>query len=194
MSDVWRNAFNDLDENGDVKPQPRKIKSDSRVNRGRANRLKAQNPEFQENRLKKLEEVRNTDTYKQIDKKAREKRWSNPDEIKKQSQLMTEQNFDPKKKQKRVSAMKKAWQDPNLQKSQSEKSKEIWSKPENKAKRQAHGLKCSKPIMTPKGEFQTVGKAAEYFCLEWGLKQSGSVSRIKKYIELKKANWFYIKK
>jgi hypothetical protein len=58
MSDVWRNAFNDLDEDGNPVKQPRKIKSDGYVNRNRANRLKAQNPEYRANLSKGLKGVK----------------------------------------------------------------------------------------------------------------------------------------
>lgn len=46
---IWRNAFIELDEEGEIIEQPRKILSDGKVSRARANRLKAKNNNFRSN-------------------------------------------------------------------------------------------------------------------------------------------------
>jgi hypothetical protein len=46
---VWDRAFDDLDEDGNFIEKPRLIKSDALVNKGRANKLKALNPEYRKN-------------------------------------------------------------------------------------------------------------------------------------------------
>jgi hypothetical protein len=51
---VWDRAFDDLDEEGNLIEKPRTIKSDGYVNRNRANRLKANNPEYKSNLSKAL--------------------------------------------------------------------------------------------------------------------------------------------
>lgn len=55
---VWDRAFDDLDENGDPIEKPRTIKSDGYVNRNRANRLKANNPEYRANLSKGIKGVK----------------------------------------------------------------------------------------------------------------------------------------
>ena len=169
-------------------------KSQSDINRGTANRIKAQDPEFQKKRLDGLSKVIESDNWKQGQVQRGINRKNNPKLKKEQSELMTRQNLDPVKKEKRVKAMKEAWSNPELKKKHSEESKEFWSRPENKAKRLAHGLKCSKPVMTPAGEFQTAGKAGEHFCKEWGLAPRSAGGRVKNLILNKEPNWYYIKK
>lgn len=55
---VWDRAFDDLDEEGNLIEKPRTIKSDGYVNRNRANRLKANNPEYRANLSKGLKGIK----------------------------------------------------------------------------------------------------------------------------------------
>lgn len=61
---VWDRAFDDLDEEGNFIEQPRKIKSDQKVNIARANRIRSKNPEMEEKRKKALAKVVLTAEYK----------------------------------------------------------------------------------------------------------------------------------
>jgi hypothetical protein len=62
---VWDRAFDDLDEEGNLIEQSRKIKSDYAVNVARANRIRSKDPVKEKKRKEKLFEVMATDEYKE---------------------------------------------------------------------------------------------------------------------------------
>ena len=192
---VWDRAFDDLDEDGNFIEKPRLIKSDASVNKGRANKLKALNPEFQKKRIEALSKVWNTNEWKLSQAQRGINRRNNPKLKEEQSKLMTQQNLDPKKKDKRVKAMKDAWSDPALQQKQSENMKSFWNKPENIEKSKLAGLKRAIKIMTPVGQFDSRGQAAEYYCKEWNVSPVTASGKILSYIKNDTmTDWYQIKK
>lgn len=58
QSNIWRNAFNDLDENGDPIAQPRKIKSDTSVAISRNNKISWRNPEIRQRRSEGIQKTK----------------------------------------------------------------------------------------------------------------------------------------
>lgn len=170
---VWRNAFNDLDENGDEIPQSKKIKSDSAINKGRANRHKAKDPDF----LKKVQEgIQQRNNSSQYQEKM-EKIYKDPNFQKKRLQRIKETSVDPEYQKKRKEGINRFQND--------KERKKQWIDNVN-ASRHLTVEKTKKPIQTPNGIFPSLKEAAEFY----GIKNTSLRDRMKHHPD----KYYYIKK
>ncbi len=153
--EVWRNAFINLDDEGNISDHSKKIKSDSSVNRSRAIKLLISTPEWLEQTQLRNKEKAN-----------------NPSYIKKLSESQKKLNSDEEYKSRRLAANAKGFTE-EVTARMSAIQKEICNRPEiKKARSEAR----KKPIHTPLGDFPSLGEAGIYYT------ENGTVNARKKIL------------
>jgi hypothetical protein len=190
-TDIWRNAFNDLDENGDIIPTSKKIKTDSDINRGRSNRLKAKDPEFQKKRMEGWSKVINSEEWRKSAKERGEERKSNLKLKKQQSEWINNLNKDEELKKIRHNSIRETWSKEEKRLDHSNVMKELYKKNPEIAKKRANKRKI--PLISDQGEiFSYRGEAAEYYSTIWNMKPSSASCKILKLIRDDNSDWRYI--
>ena len=175
---VWDRAFDNLDEEGNPINEPRKIKSDSNVNRGRANRLKANSPEIKQKLSESIKESYDESLRKKrsVESSKYMKEWiKNPNNKKKVDERNKNQINDPFYKEKLAIGIAKREADPayqeNRKKALENRSKnDKWKNNVRTAQqnRSPEHIKNSfrsnaYPIVTPDGVFEGLVDAHEKY-------------------------------
>jgi hypothetical protein len=183
---VWDRAFDNLDEEGNPIEHPRKIKTDGYVNRNRANRLKANSPEYRANLSKGLKGVKKHSEFGA--KVSASSKGKSKSEEAKANMKIAAKNKPPVKKETGLKISQANKGKPKFNEEQKQKMREAKL---GKARSEETRIKIKeskkiqiKPLITPDGPMRSRRDAATFYNVD--------ITTIGTWLHKKSDQFYYI--